>query len=72
MLVLDVSRASSFAFPLIPLAYVFLKQTGFSPRELRILAGGGALVSLLAPNFEVIAGITVKWLVPLPPMLFLP
>jgi hypothetical protein len=68
-LVLDISRVSSFAFPLIPLSYALLKGKDTSPRELRILAGAGAAISLLAPNFEIIAGSAVKWLPPLLPLL---
>lgn len=62
LLVADVSRTSSFAFPLIPVSYALLKRYGVSPRELRILSGTGAAISLLAPNFEIIAGMTVTWL----------
>lgn len=69
LLVLDISRVSSFAFPLIPVSYALLKGKGFSPRELRILAGAGAAISLLAPNFEILAGVVVKWLPPLLPLL---
>lgn len=69
LVVLDVSRVSAFAFPLIPLSYVLLRESGFSARELRMIAGGGAIISLLAPNFEILQGIAVRWLQPLPPYL---
>ena len=62
LIVLDVSRASSFAFPLIPAAYGLLKRCAVTPRELRIVAGAGAATSLLVPTFEVITGVTVTWL----------
>lgn len=62
LIVLDVSRASSFAFPLIPAAYGLLKRCSITLRELRVVAGAGAAVSLLVPTFEVITGVTVTWL----------
>lgn len=62
LIVLDVSRASGFAFPLIPAAYGLLKRCAVTPRELRIVAGAGAAASLLVPTFEVITGVTVTWL----------
>ena len=65
VLVLDVSRASSFAFPLIPLSCVLLKRAEISQRELRIVIAGAAVVSLLAPNFEIVEGVAVKCLLPL-------
>jgi hypothetical protein len=72
VLVLDISRASSFAFPLIPVSYSLLKGKGFNPRELRIIAGAGAAISLLAPNFEILMGNPVlQWLPPLLPIFHL-
>ncbi len=70
LVVADVSRASSFAFPLIPASYALLKRYGVGPRELRVLAGAGAAISLLAPNFEIVAGMTVTWLPSYLPILF--
>ena len=64
LLVLDISRVSSFAFPLIPVSYILLQGNDFSPREMRIFTGAGAATSLLAPNFEIITGLTIKWLTP--------
>jgi hypothetical protein len=69
LLVLDISRVSSFVFPVIPLALALLVGRSLPARDLRLLTGSAAVVTLLAPNFEIIAGVTVKWLPPLIPLL---
>jgi Flp pilus assembly protein TadD len=65
LLVADISRAGSFAFPLIPVALVVLKRQAASRPAIRMVAAACAVVSLLMPNFEIIGGIGVKWLPPL-------
>jgi hypothetical protein len=62
LLVIDTARASSFAFPMIPVAFALLKESDSPPCTLRILACIVAVISVLAPNFEIIAGSEVKWL----------
>jgi hypothetical protein len=62
VVVLDTSRAAAFAFPLLVAGLAALRAQGVRPDFVRGLAGAAAAVSLLAPNFEVIIGITVKWL----------
>ncbi len=69
LLVLDISRVTCFVFPLIPFSYSLLYKNNLSLREFRILAGSGAAISLLAPNFEIVAGVAVRWLPPLLPAL---
>ena len=64
LVVLDTSRVAAFAFPVIVIALAVLENYR-SETELRRIFGAAAMVSLLAPNFEVIAGVTVKWLPPL-------
>lgn len=70
LLVLDLSRTSCFAFPVIPMAYALLKKHGSTTSELRALAGLAAVISLLAPNFEIITGITIDWVPAFLPSLF--
>ena len=65
LIVIDVSRASSFAFPIIPSALAVLVGKGATKQRLRVLAGTSAVTSLIAPNFDTIAGI-IKWLPSLP------
>jgi hypothetical protein len=65
-LLLDTSRAASFSFPLIPAALAILKAEGMQLGRLRDLTAAAAVISLLSPNFEVIAGVLWKWLPPLP------
>lgn len=70
VLVLDLSRTSSFAFPVIPMCYALLKRHGATTHELRSLAGTAGVISLLAPNFKIITGITVQWVPSFLPGLF--
>jgi hypothetical protein len=69
LLVLDISRVGSFVFPLIPVSLALLQGQGVSRRDLRLVTAAAALVTLMAPNFEIIAGVAVKWLAPLVPLL---
>lgn len=62
VVVIDTSRVGAFAFPLILAAIGSLKYDKTSPSEIRRLLGLGAFISLLAPNFEIIVGVAVKWL----------
>ena len=62
LIVLDISRAAMFAFPMIPVALAALQKQGTNLRELRLLMGASAAVSLLSPNFEIILGRAVQWL----------
>lgn len=62
VVVLDVSRVSSFAFPVILISIAALVAAGVPPRGLKTYTGSAALITLLAPNFEVITGVAVKWL----------
>ena len=66
LVVADISRAGSFAFPLIAVAFAVLAGQRAKPRAMRRIAAACAVVSLLVPNFEIIAGVGVRWLVPLP------
>lgn len=66
LIVLDVSRAAMFTFPMILVALAVLQQRGCSPRKLRLLMGACAAVSLLSPNFEIVLGRTVQMLPALP------
>jgi Flp pilus assembly protein TadD len=65
LLVADISRAGSFAFPLILVAFAVLKGQAASPRAIRLVAAACAVVSLLVPNFEIMTSAVVKWLPPL-------
>lgn len=67
--VLDVSRASSYAFPLIPAAYAVLAADTDGRRMLPVLAAAATGTTLLAPNFEVVIGYTVRYIQPLLPRL---
>jgi hypothetical protein len=67
--VLDVSRAASYAFPLIPAAYAVLAADPEGRRLLLPLAAAAAGITLLAPNFEVVIGYTVRYILPLLPRL---
>lgn len=67
--VLDVSRAASYAFPLIPAAYAVLAADPDGRRLLPPLAAAAAGITLLAPNFEVVVGYTVRYILPLLPRL---
>jgi hypothetical protein len=66
LVVLDVSRASCFVFPIIPAALAVLVGKGVTKQHLRALAGTGAITSLIAPNFEMITTFIFKWLPSLP------
>ncbi|NQZ70108.1 MAG: hypothetical protein HRT89_18810 [Lentisphaeria bacterium] len=61
MLAVDTSRSSSFAFPLIPLAFALLKDADISLHKFRILVGSAAAFSILIPNFEIM-GTAIRWL----------
>ena len=61
LVVLDISRTSPYGFPLILAALAVLGTSDLKP-HLRPLAGFVAVLSLIAPNFEVIVGLTVEWL----------
>lgn len=63
LIVLDISRASAFAFPLIFAGLAVLANQPANRSMWRIAAAGGAVVALLATNFEIIAMIAVQ---PLP------
>lgn len=71
LIVLDASRASAFAFPLIPACFALLTDSGTDKRDMRIIAGVSAVVTLLSPNYEIIIGVAVKWLRPFPFFIFL-
>ena len=60
----DTSRAVSFSFPLIAVGLALLKAHGYRLDRLQELTAAGAIITLLAPNFEVIAGVMLKWLPP--------
>ena len=62
LLVLDVSRSAAFSFPLILASLAILKNGGLSCRELRYITGIAAGIALLAPNFEIITGVAIRWL----------
>jgi len=62
LLVLDVSRSTMFMFPLILAFIAILKDNDLKVQVLRGITGTSAAITLLAPNFEIISGIAVKWL----------
>ena len=64
LLVLDVSRSLAFSFPLIFGSIAILQGSGLGIHEMRYFTGVSAGISVLAPNFEIIVGIAVKWLPP--------
>jgi hypothetical protein len=65
LIVYDTSRTASFSFPLIAVALGIMKAAGSPLKQIRDLTAASALVSLLSQNFEVIAGVMLKWLPPL-------
>lgn len=67
---LDVSRGCAFAFPLIPAVLARLKTCPAGQDRVRLLMGMGALVTLLAPNFEIIMGSAVRYIPSLVSVLF--
>lgn len=62
IVVLDASRVGAFSFPLILVALAYLQHANMPALELRRLLGLSAAMTLLAPNYEIIVGVAVKWL----------
>jgi hypothetical protein len=64
VVVLDASRTAMYAYPLIPAAIAVLSEGRMDRPALRRTMGLAAMISVLAPNLEVIMGIIVQWLPP--------
>ena len=56
IVVLDLSRAGSYAFPFVFVGLAILNRSGESISRLRLITATGACVSLVAVNFEIITG----------------
>jgi hypothetical protein len=70
LLVFDTSRVAAYCFPVIVMGIALLADAlKENTQQLRLLCGLAALISLLAPNFEAIAGGNITWLPPLVPLL---
>lgn len=63
LVVLDTSRVAAFSFPLLLAALAILSRS-LTRGELRRMLMWAAGLTVLAPNFEVIIGMAVKWLPP--------
>jgi len=62
LIVIDTSRVGAFSFPLILAALAHLQHAKLPPSQIRHILGFSALITLLAPNYEIIVGVAVKWL----------
>jgi hypothetical protein len=61
LVVLDLSRAGAYLFPLVPTSVAGLVRQGTARPELRAVVLAGAAVSLLAPTFDILAGVAYRW-----------
>lgn len=66
LIVLDTSRVGAFSFPLILAALAQLHRAGMPSSQIHQILAFSAAITLLAPNYEIIVGVAIKWL---PPML---
>jgi hypothetical protein len=61
----DMSRAAAFCFPIIPCALAILVRHNMRRMMAHALAAS-AIVSLLAPNCDIVRGVAMTWVIPLP------
>jgi hypothetical protein len=62
LIVLDVCRSVAFSFPILIASLAMLKETGVGGADLRRMVMYSAGIALLAPNFDVITGVLIKWI----------
>lgn len=62
LIVLDTSRVGAFSFPLVLAALAHLQHAKLPSSQIRQILGFSSIITLLAPNYEIIVGVAVKWL----------
>lgn len=62
LIVLDTCRVGAFSFPFIFAARAQLHRAGMPSSQIHKILAFSAAITPLAPNYEIIVGVAVRWL----------